>query len=201
MMENAFGLWAGLLGIIGASAYIRDTYRRKTTPHRFAWFIFLVISVISFASQYALGGTAQLYFAGWFVCNNIIILSLSLRKGSGYGGFTKMNVIGLTLAIIGIILWRVLSSPLAALLSVLVAEIIGAILIAIKSFRAPRTETALMWVLGIVASFLNILSVGKLDWALLAFPIYLFVADVTIVLAIWLGRMREERRGALGAAG
>jgi hypothetical protein len=187
-MENIYGISALILGIIGAFAYIRDSYLRKTKPHRFAWFIFLIVSVISFTSQFALGAKASLFFAGWFVCNNIIVLGLSLRKDSGYGGITKTNITSLTLAIIGIVLWQVLSSPLVALICVLIAEIIGAAMIVVKSFKAPQTETIIMWILGIVASSLNILAVGKLDWALLAFPIYLFVANMAIVGAILLGR-------------
>lgn len=193
-MENIFGITASILGIVGAATYIKDTYQRKTTPHRFAWFIFLAISVISFASQYALGAKASLFFAGWFVCNNIVIFSLSMRKNGGYGGITTINVIALTLALLGIILWVTLSSPLAALLSVLVAEIIGALMIVFKSYRHPQSETLLMWSLGIVASGLNILAVGKYDPALLAFPVYLFVANIAIVSAIFLGAQRIEKR-------
>ena len=196
-MENVYGISALIFGIIGAFAYIRDSYLKKTKPHRFAWFIFLIISIISFASQFALGAKASLYFAGWFVCNNIIVLSLSFRKDSGYGGVTKINIIGLALAIIGIIFWQILSSPLVALISVLIAEIIGAIMIVAKSFKDPQTETIIMWVLGTVASLLNIFAVGRLDWALLAFPIYLFVANITIVSAIILGRKYHPNKNPL----
>ena len=191
-MEQLFGISASILGIIGAAAYIRDTYHRKTKPHRFAWFIFLVVSIISFASQYALGAEASLFFAGWFICNNVIIFSLSLRKDGGYGGVTAANILGLGLALLGIVLWVTLSSPLAALLSVLTAEIIGALMIIIKSYKHPGTETLLMWALGLVGSGLNILAVGTYDPALLAFPVYLFVANIAVVGAIILGRRMKR---------
>lgn len=186
-MENIFGLSASVLGIFGAAVYIKDTYQRKTLPHRFAWFIFLIISIISFASQYELGARSSLFFAGWFICNNIIIFSLSLREKGGHGGITTINIIGLALALVGILFWIVLSSPLAALLSVLAAEIIGATMIVFKIYKAPQSETLVMWATGIVASGLNILAVGKLDFALLAFPTYLFIANCAIVLAALLG--------------
>lgn len=187
-MESMFGISAGVLGIVGAFVYIQDTYKRKTLPHRFAWFIFLIISIISFLSQAALGAQASLIYAGWFVCNNVIIFTLSLRKDAGYGGVTLINIIGLVLAVTGILLWVTLTSPLSALLSVLVAEIIGALMIVAKSYKQPQTETISMWVLGIMASVLNIFAVGKIDFALLAFPVYLFVANVAIVSAILIGR-------------
>ena len=176
-----YGVVALILGIVGAFAYIRDAYSGKTKPHRFAWFIFLIISLISFASQLALGAKASLIYAGWFVCNNIIVLSLSLRKNKGYGGMTSSNLFALGLALVAIVLWVTLSSPLAALISVLVAEIIGVVMIVVKSYKFPHSETVAMWFLGGVASALNILAVGKLDFALLLFPVYLLIANIVIV--------------------
>lgn len=195
-MENIFGMTAGIVGILGAIAYIRDTYYRKTKPHRFAWFIFLLISVISFTSQYALGAKASLFYAGWFVFNNIIIFGLSLRRNGGYGGATPINILGLILALGSIILWKIFASPFAALISVLIAEIIGALMIVFKSYKHPQTETVAMWALGIVGAALMGLSVGKFDLALLAFPAYLFIANIAIVLAIFIGKYRQKYKVA-----
>ena len=187
-MENIYGIGATVLGIIGAAAYIRDTYNRKTIPHRFAWLIFLILSVVSFASQAALGAKASLFYAGWFVVNNIIITTLSFRKNGGYGGITKLNIFCLFLAVVGIILWQILSSPLLALISVLIADGIGALLIVVKSYKHPHSETLIMWILGLVASILMMLSVGKLDPVLLASPVQLLLFNIAIVSAIGIGK-------------
>jgi hypothetical protein len=187
-MTNIFGIIAGVLGIIGAAPYILDTYKKKTKPHRFAWIIFLILSVISFASQAALGAHASLFFIGWCVVNNIIIVSLSLRKDGGYGDIDKINVIGFCMAILAIILWKTLSSPLASLICVLIADGLGALMIVVKSYKHPHTETLAMWMIGTIASILTMLSVGKLDLALLAAPLQLFLFNVAIVLAILIGK-------------
>lgn len=197
-MENIYGITAGILGVIGAFAYIRDTYTKKTLPHRFAWLIFLILSVVSFASQAALGAEASLFYAGWFVVNNIIIVSLSFRKNGGYGNINTINVVCLVIALGGIILWKTLSSPLLALISVLIADGIGAVMIVIKSYKYPQSETLIMWVLGIVASGLAALSVGRWDPALLASPIQLLLFNVAIVLAIFMGK--QVRSGATPVA-
>lgn len=192
-MENIYGISAAALGVIGAATYIHDTYYRKTLPHRFAWFIFLIVSVISFASQAALGAEASLFYAGWFVINNIIIVGLSLRKNGGYGDIQATNVIAFCLAMVGIVLWETLSSPLLALLCAIIADGTGALMIIIKSYKHPQTETLSMWALGIAASFLTMLSVGKLDFALLTMPFYGFVFSAMIVLAIILGKYKRTR--------
>ena len=187
------GLVATVIGMLGGFPYIYNTYRRKTKPHRIAWAIFLLLSVLTFASQYALGARASLIFYAWFVINNLILLSLSLRKNGGYGDLNLVNVLCLSLALIGIILWKTAHSPLLALISVLIADGIGALLIVIKSYRHPETETMVMWAAGIAGTFLNILAVGKLQASILAAPIQVFLFNIAIVVAILLGRQKKGR--------
>jgi hypothetical protein len=190
-VSNVYGILAGILGIVGAVPYIYDTYRRKTKPQRFAWVIFLIVSVISFASQFSLGARASLFFFGWIVCNNVIIVALSLRKNGGYGGLSLVNVVSFCLALAGIVLWQMTNSPVVALVGALVADGIGASLIVVKSYLHPQSETVFMWFLGIISGVLNILAVGSFQPALLAFPVYLTIFDVLIVLAVFFGRRRH----------
>lgn len=172
-MHNGFGIAASLLGMAGGIPYIYNTYRRKTKPHTVAWLIFLILSVISFASQFILGARASLFFIGWTVIMNIVIVGLSLRKKAGFSDVSLVNIVALSLAIASIILWKTTNSALIALICVLIADGIGALLIVIKAYKHPHTETAIMWSVGIFAGALNIAAVGSLRWDLLAAPIQL----------------------------
>jgi hypothetical protein len=191
------GLIATLIGIVGAIPYIYNTYRRKTKPHRVAWIIFLILSLISFTSQFSLGARASLFFFGWFVVNNLILVTLSLRKNGGYGDISLLNIFCFILAVLSIILWKTTNSPLIALICVLIADGIGALLILVKSFKQPYTETIFMWYLGSVAGFLNVIAVGKLDITLLAAPFQLFLFNVAIVIAILLGKNTKPKRNRI----
>jgi hypothetical protein len=188
------GLIATVIGMAGGMPYIYNSYRRKTKPHRVAWSIFLVLSVIAFASQFSLGARASLIFYGWFVINNLILVALSFRKNAGYGDINAVNVICVCLAIASIALWKTTDSALLALICVLVADGIGAVLIVIKSYKHPETETIFMWYLGIIATFLNVLAVGKLQASILAAPIQVFLFNVAIVAAILLGRKASTKK-------
>lgn len=188
------GIAATIIGALGGIPYIYNAYRKKTKPHRVAWLIFLILSVISFASQFALGARASIIFPAWFVVNNVIMVTLSFRKNAGYGDVSPLNVLCFVLAMVSIFLWKTTDSPLLALICVLIADGIGALLILIKSYKHPHTETAFMWVVGIFSTFLNLFSVGKLDWVLLASPIQLFLFNVGIVAAIVIGRNRDKKK-------
>lgn len=182
------GLIATVIGIAGGLPYIYDTFRRKTKPHRVAWAIFLVLSIISFASQFSLGARASLIFYGWFVMNNLILTTLSLRKNGGYGDVSPLNIFCVILAAAAIVLWKTTDSALLALICTLVADGIGALLIVIKSYQHPETETIIMWYTGSIATFLNVLAVGSWNASILAAPVQVFSFNVAIVIAILLGR-------------
>lgn len=188
------GLIATIIGIIGAIPYIRDTYRKKTKPHRFAWLIFLILSIIALASQFSLGARASLIFYCWFVINNLLLFGLSLRRDAGYGDINPLNIFCLILATIAIILWKSTDSALLALLCVLIADGIGAILILVKAYTHPRTETMAMWALGSIATFLNVLAVGSTKIELLAAPTQVFLFNIGIVIAILAGRSLQHRK-------
>ena len=191
-MNLSFGVIATALGIFGAVPYIYDTYRRKTKPHRVAWLIFLILSIIALVSQFSLGARESLIFYLWFVVNNIIILGLSLRKNNGYGDVTKLNVFCFILAMLAIFLWQTTDSALLALICVLIADGTGASLILIKAYKHPGTETLAMWAIGSVATLLNVLAVGSLSPALWAAPVQIFLFNVGITLAILTGRRRRH---------
>ncbi len=188
----SLGLTATIIGIIGAIPYLRDTYKKKTKPHRFAWLIFLILSTIALASQFSLGARASLIFYSWFVVNNLLLFGLSLRKNAGYGDVNRLNVFCFILAIFAILLWKSTDSALLALICVLVADGIGAVLILVKAYKHPRTETMAMWALGSIATFMNVLAVGSTKIELLAAPIQVFLFNVGIVVAILLGRSLDH---------
>jgi di/tricarboxylate transporter len=151
-----------------------------------------LLSIVAFLSQLALGGSASLIFFGWFVVNNLIIFSLSMRKNAGYGDINKVNIVCFALAITAIILWKTTSSPLVALITYLVADGIGAVLIVVKAFKRPKTETMSMWAMGSIATFLNILAVNSNNLSLYVAPIQIFLFNVVIVIAILLGRRLDK---------
>lgn len=184
----SLGVVATVIGALGGLPYIYNAFKKKTRPHTIAWLIFLILSVIAWISQYDLGARESLIFYSWFVVNNVIILGLSLRKNAGYGDITPINILCFVIAMLSIILWKVTDSSLLALICVLVADGIGAVMILVKSYKHPSTETLSMWLVGSVATFLNILAANTFDPAILAAPVQVFIFNVGIVMAILAGR-------------
>lgn len=178
--------------LLAAPPYIIDTLRGKTKPERATWFIWSVLGIIAFVSQAQLGATWSLVFAGFDALGSIITFTLSVWFG--VGGWTRLDRIALLVATIGVVVSLAEQQPVIALLGVVLADASGTILTIRKTFHAPDSETTISWLLVAAGALCSILSIGKFDPALMLFPGYLVIANLSVVLAQLLGRAGQRSR-------
>lgn len=185
-----FGVGAGLLSTIAFVPYILDTLAKRTRPQRASWLIWSVLGSIALGSQIYEGATSSLWFAGVQVAGTVIILLLSIRRGSGT--FLSNTDFGILAAAgVGLVLWYFTETAAYALAITISISLLGGLATAVKAFYAPHSETLSTWVISFIASIFAVLSVGKADLILLAYPVYLLVLYLAFIIAILLGRVRR----------
>jgi len=182
-----FGVLSAALSIGAYGPYIRDTLRGETEPQRASWLIWSCLSMIAFCGQLAEGASQSLWFAGAQMTGTVAVTLLSNRRGKG-SFLTRPDERVLWLALIGVIVWYFTETAAYALAMTITISLLGGTLTVAKAHRAPETETASTWTLSFIASCFALLSVGTLDWVLLAYPLYLFALNGAIICAIALGR-------------
>lgn len=190
-MTNIFeilGYVSGLGMFLTALPYIRDIFKGKTKPERASWLIWAVLGWISALSQFYMDGTFSVIFTIGNTIGLSLIALLSIKYG--VGGFTKRDKIGLLGAVLSLVLWYFTKEPAVALFLVIVVDFIGAILTIIKSNEQPHTETLSMWLWAGVFGFMGAISVGSWDPALIVYPIYIGLIDLTTGIVI----IRSRRR-------
>ncbi len=184
----ALGVLSGILSAVAYIPYIRDTIALRTQPQRASWLIWSVLGSIAFFSQVYEGAGSSLWFAGVQVGGTVAVFVLSIRLGVG-GFLNRSDCAVLAAAGSGLILWYFTENASYALAITISISLLGGSVTVLKAYRAPQSETMVTWLMSFIASGCAILSVGTVDWVLLAYPIYLFVLNGAIVLAIVLGRM------------
>lgn len=190
-MLLAFGYISALLSIVMVFPYIRDIFKLETKPERGSWFIWTILGFIAFFSQLAKGATDSLWMTGGQTAAVLVIFLLSLKYG--YGGFGKRDLQGLAGAGVGLFLWYITREAAYALIFVILVDGIGTLLTAIKSYNDPESETLSTWVISGTSGIFGMMAVGSLDLILLAYPLYIMLANYLIVATITLGKRR--RRG------
>ena len=183
------GIAAGVINTIGLLPYLRDIFRHKTKPERATWWIWLVLNFIALSAQWAAGATWSLGLTVGQIFAVGLIAVLSLKYG--YGKFHKKHYISLAVAGVGVLIWKLTSDPLAALVIVVLIDFMAFYLTIVKSWHAPNTETLSSWVLASIAAGCGVLAIGEwTDIAKSIYPGYIFIANSFLVMLIVLRRKR-----------
>ncbi|MCR9159010.1 MAG: hypothetical protein NXH80_17365 [Rhodobacteraceae bacterium] len=187
-----FGGIATALSLVAYAPYIVNTLRGHTRPHRACWLIWSVLATISFFSQFYEGATASLGFAAAQAgCTTLIFLLAVIR---GQGPFMKRADAGvLGIACVGLLIWYETESAAYSLVTSITISLLGGLLTVAKVYWSPQSETMSTWTMSFVASGFALMAVGTLDWLLLAYPLYLFVLNGSIMAAWLLAQMPAQR--------
>ncbi|WP_415919404.1 hypothetical protein [Tateyamaria sp. SN6-1] len=191
------GTSSAVLAFCAYLPYMRDVLRGVTQPQRASWLIWSLLSSIALAAQVYEGASTSLWFAGSQVASTWIVFLLSIARGQG-AFLSRPDERALWLATVGIVIWYFTDNAVYALALTITISLLGGVLTVTKAYQDPESETLSTWVLSFGAACLAILSVGTLDWALLAYPLYLFVLKTAIITAILLGRSSANRYAAMG---
>lgn len=178
-MLAAFGIASGLVQAIAILPYLRDVLAGTTRPHRGAWTIWTVLSVIVLASQEADGGRWSLIVVATQAIGCAITLALSVKRG--VGGTSRIELMLLGIAGLGVIAWQLADDPTLATYAVVAADLIGVGLMIPKTYRDPDSETASTFVMGVCAAILGLAATGFTTPSLIVYPLYLVVVDSALV--------------------
>ena len=188
------GVAAALLSIVAFLPYARDILAGRTRPQRASWLIWSVLSCIAFGSQVAEGAGASLWFSMIQCGGTVGIFLLTISRGTGRFLSTADGYV-LAAAAVGLGVWAVTEVAVYALAGTITISLLGGAVTIKKAYLNPGSETLSTWIICFVASGLALISVGRLDWALLAYPLYLFTLYGAILIAIALGRTRRSYFG------
>ncbi len=188
MIIEFAGYLSGIAILLSFVPYIKDIFRGKTKPEKISWLIWSILGLIAFFSQFAKGASYSLVMIGAQAIGDLFIFILAIKYG--LGGFLKRDIIALVGVGVGLFLWYITKEAAIALFVVIFIDAMGAFLTVIKSYENPATETVSSWVLTGIGGLLACISVGSFNFILLAFPLYILLASVAILIAIRLGFQR-----------
>lgn len=189
-MLQIFGYISAALSITMIIPYIRDIFTKNTRPERASWLIWTVLTSIAFFSQLAKGATDSLWLTGGQTLAVLLVFMLSIKYG--VGGLTKRDITALAAATVGLIIWYFTKEPAYALFISILIDAIGTLLTVIKSYQEPNTETVSTFVMSGTSGIFGALAVGSWSTILLAYPLYIIIANYSIVVSILLGKHRAE---------
>ncbi len=96
-------------------------------------------------------------------------------------------------AALGLVLWYFTDTAIYALAITISISLLGGTVTVAKAFRDPHSETMASWFASMIASLCALVSIGTIDWIIMAYPLYLLTLNGAIVSAILLGKARDTQ--------
>jgi ABC-type amino acid transport system permease subunit len=180
--QSVLGVIAGLITIFCFTPYITTIFQGKTRPNRATWWIWATNGAILCSSSYASGASNTLWILICSVIGQFVVALIALKYGEG--GWTRFDRRCLLGAITSLMLWRLFSSPILAILCTIVIDFFGALPTVRKSYLEPEKEDLLTWSLYTLASVLNLFAIETFSFAIFFPAIYVFVINSVILLLV-----------------
>jgi hypothetical protein len=173
---------SSLLALISPLIYARAILRGEARPHRTTRLVLLIITILSTASLFANGDRVAVWLASVSALQSIIVFSLSLKYG--VGGWAKIDLGCLAVALAGIITWQLTDNPLFGLYFSIAADFIGMVPTLIKTYHSPKTEIVAFFALDCLASICSLFALKAYAIDDFAYPLYLFLINLAMSLLI-----------------
>jgi hypothetical protein len=181
---------SALVSISGASMYVRDTIAGRSKPNRVSWFMWALAPLIGTAAALSAHAdawaTTRTFMAG-FVPLTIFIASFVNPKS--YWKLTVFDLLCGAFSLLALVIWLVIDSPNGAVIFAILADCFALVPSLYKAWRYPETETGATFIAGLAAGLLALPSIPAWNIQNSAFQIYLFFANILLILAIYRKRM------------
>lgn len=184
MIDERFIILGTILGFLGAMHYLVDVVKGRAKPNRVSWFMWALAPLVAFFAeiQQGVGLHALLTFSVGF--NPLIIFIASFFIKGAKWKITKLDIWCGALSLLGLALWAFTRVGNIAIFFAILADGLAAVPTIIKSYKAPETESWVVFFLGFISAGITLLAIKTWDFAHYGFPLYIFAVTGIFVLLI-----------------
>ena len=163
MTKEAAAIIAALLAVIGNVPYLIDIYRGRVRPHAYTWFVWTVVSAITFFGQVVKGAGIGALPTAVSEGFTIIIFFFSLKYG--FKPVTRTDTYFLLLALAGIIPWILTKDPTISVIIAVTIDLIAFVPTLRKTWQDPTSETPMLYSMNALRHILTLFSLQAYNTA------------------------------------
>jgi hypothetical protein len=177
---------AAIASLFGSFAYIRSMFKGGAKPNRITWFMWSIAPFIAAAASITSG-------VGWAVVPVLIsgispflIFTASFFHRGAYWKLAKFDYLCGVLSALALLLWYLTENPNLAIAFAIASDALAAAPTLTKAWRSPETESWWPYAIGIFSPLTSFLVASSFTFAQVAFPSYLSLINLLLVLAVHL---------------
>lgn len=181
-MKEFFAIIASVFAIIGNISYFRDVISKKIKPHPYTWFVWTIVSGVTFFGQLVKGAGIGALPTGIAELFTVLIFLFSLQYG--FKHVTKSDTYYLLFALLGLIPWVLLKDPTVSIIIVVTIDLIAFIPAFGKTKRNPATERPALYSMNVARHVLTLLSLRTYNIATTLHSIAMIIANTYMTFLI-----------------
>jgi hypothetical protein len=184
MLQYLVFLAAGAL-LVGAYVYVESMLKGNVKPNRVSWLLWAIAPMIGFAAAVSNGAglaAVPVFMAG--LCPLLIFVA-SFAVKRAHWKLVKLDYACGLLSILALVFWAVTSDPDIAIVFAISSDALASVPTLIKGWQYPETESALPYLIGVFGNFTSFLAITAWTFSQYAFPAYLEIISILLVLSIY----------------
>ncbi len=162
-MKTQLAFAAAIVAFAGNIPYLRDAFNKRVTPHPYTWFVWSIVSGITFFGQLAKGAGIGALPTAVALAFTVFIFVYSLRYG--FGNVVKSDNYFLGAALLGLIPWAITKDPTASVVVAVSIDLVAFAPTIRKTWIKPSSETPLLFGANVVRHILTLFSLGSYNVA------------------------------------
>ena len=191
-MKETLALIAALIAIGGNVPYLRDVILRRAKPHPYTWFVWTIVSAITFFGQLAKGAGIGALPTGVAEFFTLLIFLFSLRNG--FKNIRSSDTFFLVAALAGIGLWILSDDPTGSVIIAVAIDLIAFVPTLRKTWHRPKTETPILYGANVCRHILTLMSLQSYNIATTLHSIAMIITNtaMTSMIVLKLGRKKQK---------
>lgn len=180
MDKLTIAIIAAALAIVGNVPYLREVIRGKIEPHAYTWFVWTIVSAVTFFGQLAKGAGVGAIPTAASEIFTVIIFFFSLKNG--FKHVRRIDTVFLIIALLGLIPWALTNDPTISVIIVVSIDVVGFIPTLRKTWRHPRTERPILYAMNVCRHSLALFSLQAYNVATMLHSIAMIVVNTIMTL-------------------
>ncbi len=180
------------INLVLTFSYIKKVAQGAVQPNRVSWLMWSAAPMIAAAAEISRGvGLAALpVFMSGFTPLVVFIVSFFNKKA--YWRLSAADYACGAVSLLALAVWALSKNPDYAILFAVLSDAFAAVPTVAKAWKHPQSESAAAYIGGLILSTSSFFAVQTLNFASLAFPVYLTALNVLILFAIWHKASKDE---------
>jgi hypothetical protein len=161
------------IGVLGSSAYLRDTIRGTTQPNRVTWLLWALAPLLASAVELNSGvglRTLTTFTIGFMP---LLIFFASFHNPASVWKIGRLDYVCGALSVAGTLGWLVTRNGVVAIAAAIAADFLAGVPTLVKSWTHPESESVAAYLGAFCNSSILLLTVTDWTTAEVAFPIFI----------------------------